>query len=57
MNQKSLILAAIPVCLSSYYLTQVAPGLVPIPEGMTVPFPPLTAALSPISPPSSYIGS
>jgi hypothetical protein len=40
-----LLAAAVPVGLAAYYLTQVAPGLVPLPEGAKVPFPDLTATL------------
>src|SRR5882672_6309332 len=43
-----LLIAAIPVGLTSYYLTEMAPGLFPMPEGMKVPFPTLTQALEPV---------
>ena len=39
---KLLLTAAIPLALLAYYLTMVAPDLVPIPEGVRVPFPVVT---------------
>ena len=42
---KCILLAAIPVGLAAYYLTQVAPGIVPLPPDMVVPFPALTDAM------------
>ena len=41
----AFVVAAIPVALATFYLTRVAPDLVPLPEGIKVPFPELTAAL------------
>ncbi len=43
-----LLLAGIPLSLSAYYLTQVAPDLVPIPQGVKVPFPILNQVLEPV---------
>lgn len=37
-----LILSALVTALLVYYLTRVAPSLVPVPEGVTVPFPAAT---------------
>jgi hypothetical protein len=42
---KLLLAAAVPLALLAYYLTMVAPDLVPIPEGVRVPFPILTHAI------------
>ena len=38
-------LAAAPIALAVIYLTQMAPGLVPVPEEVTVPFPAATRFL------------
>jgi hypothetical protein len=42
---KLLLAAAAPLILLACYLTMVAPDLVPIPEGVKVPFPALTDLL------------
>jgi len=40
-----VLLAALPLALAAWYLTAVAPGLIPLPPGIDVPFPRVTGAL------------
>lgn len=42
---KELLVAGIPIALAAYYLTRVAPALVPLPEGIELPFPAATRVL------------
>ena len=45
-----LLLAAVPLAVVAYYLTDVAPGQLPLPDGVKAPFPALTEALEEFCP-------
>lgn len=45
MPWKFVLLAALPIALSVYYLAWVAPTLVPVPPGVNVPYPAATRFL------------
>ena len=44
---KQIFVAAVPIALSVYYLAWVAPALVPLPAGVSVPYPEATRWLEP----------
>jgi len=46
---RRLGIASVPVALLTFYLTQVGPGLVPVPPGVKMAFPPLTHFLEDVS--------